>query len=81
MILLTVLIWTFNFLAAKVALREMSPYTLAPLRVELAALIMLALYAATSRRSAGKAPAHATWSPGRMSVTPSPTSTTTPALL
>ena len=52
MILLTVLIWTFNFLAAKVALREMSPYTLAPMRVELAALIMIIISAIQARRAA-----------------------------
>jgi drug/metabolite transporter (DMT)-like permease len=50
MILATVLIWTFNFLAAKVALREMSPYTLAPFRVELAAFIMVIISAVMTRR-------------------------------
>jgi drug/metabolite transporter (DMT)-like permease len=52
MILLTVLIWTFNFLAAKVALRELSPYTLAPMRVELAAFIMIIISALQARRAA-----------------------------
>ncbi|MCL4523008.1 MAG: DMT family transporter [Acidobacteria bacterium] len=54
MILLTVIIWTFNFLAAKVALRELSPYTLAPFRVELAALIMIVISAAMARRPASQ---------------------------
>jgi drug/metabolite transporter (DMT)-like permease len=49
-----VLMWTFNFLAAKIALRQIDPITLGPLRVELAALIMLALFAATARRAAGE---------------------------
>ncbi len=59
MIVLTVLIWTFNFLAAKVALREISPYTLAPFRVELAALIMMAIFAATPRSEADGKPKRA----------------------
>ena len=49
-----VLMWTANFLAAKIALRHMDPFTLAPLRVELAALIMLAVFAATSRTRGGE---------------------------
>jgi drug/metabolite transporter (DMT)-like permease len=52
LILTTVLIWTFNFLAAKFALREMSPYTLAPFRVELAAFIMVIMAAVMTRRAA-----------------------------
>ncbi|MBI1749963.1 MAG: DMT family transporter [Acidobacteria bacterium] len=44
MIALMVLIWTGNFIAAKIAFRYLDPITLAPLRVELAALIMLAVF-------------------------------------
>jgi drug/metabolite transporter (DMT)-like permease len=54
MIILMILIWTGAFVAAKVALRELSPLTLAPLRAELAALVMLALYFTSARR--GRAP-------------------------
>ncbi len=50
LIALMVLMWTANFLAAKIALRSLDPVTLGPLRVELAALIMLAVYAATARQ-------------------------------
>jgi len=49
-----VLMWTCNFLAAKIALRYLDPVTLGPLRVELAALIMLVIYAGTARRRAGE---------------------------
>lgn len=55
MILLTVVIWTFNFLAAKVALREMSPFTLAPMRVELAAFIMIMISTLLARRAGSRA--------------------------
>jgi O-acetylserine/cysteine efflux transporter len=41
---LILLLWSFNYTAAKIALRHMSPWTLAPLRIELAALLMLALH-------------------------------------
>jgi len=38
------LLWSFNYTAGKIALRHMSPWTLAPLRIELAALLMLAFH-------------------------------------
>jgi len=41
---LILLLWSFNYTAGKIALRHMSPFTLAPLRIELAALLMLALH-------------------------------------
>ncbi|MGC2332533.1 MAG: DMT family transporter [Candidatus Acidiferrales bacterium] len=41
---LILLLWSFNYTAGKIALRHMSPLTLAPLRIELAALLMLALH-------------------------------------
>jgi drug/metabolite transporter (DMT)-like permease len=44
-----VLIWTVNFVIAKVALRHLSPFVLAPFRVTLAAVLMLMMY-----RLAGK---------------------------
>ena len=49
-----VLMWTANFLAAKIALRTLDAVTLGPLRVELAAVIMLAVYAATPRQRSGE---------------------------
>jgi drug/metabolite transporter (DMT)-like permease len=39
-----VLIWTVNFVIAKVALRYLSPFALAPFRVTLAAVLMLLIY-------------------------------------
>jgi drug/metabolite transporter (DMT)-like permease len=41
---LILLLWSFNYTAGKIALRHMSPWTLAPLRIELAALLMLAFH-------------------------------------
>ena len=38
------LMWSFNFLAGKIALRHLDPWTLAAFRLELAALLMLPLY-------------------------------------
>jgi len=58
MIMLMVLMWTANFIAAKVGLRELDPWTLAPLRVELAMLLMAVTFFATARR--GNAPAKRT---------------------
>ncbi|MBI3484855.1 MAG: DMT family transporter [Acidobacteria bacterium] len=54
LIALMVLMWTVNFLAAKIALRHLDPVTLGPLRVELAALIMLGVFAATVRSRSGE---------------------------
>ena len=41
---LILLLWSCNYTAGKIALRHMSPWTLAPMRIELAALLMLALH-------------------------------------
>ncbi len=49
-----VLMWTCNFIAAKIALRELDPFTLAPLRVEIAAVIMLAIFAVSARPGRGE---------------------------
>ncbi len=43
-LVLILLLWSFNYTAGKIALRHMSPWTLAPMRIELAALLMLALH-------------------------------------
>ncbi len=59
-----VLMWTANFLAAKIALRTLDPVTLGPLRVELAALIMLVIYAGTARRRAGEPSARSAFDRG-----------------
>ena len=41
---LILLLWSVNYTAGKIALRHMSPFTLAPLRIDLAAVLMLALH-------------------------------------
>ena len=41
---LILLLWSVNYTAGKIALRHMSPLTLAPLRIDLAALLMLAVH-------------------------------------
>ena len=41
---LILLLWSFNYTAGKIALQHMSPWTLAPFRIELAALLMLVLH-------------------------------------
>jgi O-acetylserine/cysteine efflux transporter len=41
---LILLLWSFNYTAGKLALRHMGPLFLAPLRIELAALLMLAIH-------------------------------------
>ena len=46
-----VLIWTFNFVIAKVALNYLDPVTLAAFRVEAAGLIFLAVYLLSGRRA------------------------------
>jgi drug/metabolite transporter (DMT)-like permease len=43
-LVLILLLWSVNYTAAKIALRHMSPLTLAPLRIDLAAVLMLAVY-------------------------------------
>lgn len=49
MIGLMILIWTFNFLIAKVGLRYLAPLTLASFRTVLAGLIMVALFVLSAR--------------------------------
>ncbi|HTZ98948.1 MAG TPA: DMT family transporter [Candidatus Aquilonibacter sp.] len=41
---LILLLWSVNYTAGKIALRHMGPLTLAPLRIELAAMLMLAVH-------------------------------------
>lgn len=41
---LILLLWSVNYTAGKIALRHMGPLTLVPLRIELAALLMLAVH-------------------------------------
>ena len=41
---LILLLWSVNYTAGKIALRHMGPLTLAPLRIDLAAVLMLALH-------------------------------------
>jgi drug/metabolite transporter (DMT)-like permease len=45
------LLWSFNYLAGKIALRHMGPFALASLRIELAAILMLALHSIRRERS------------------------------
>jgi drug/metabolite transporter (DMT)-like permease len=44
------LLWCFNYVAGKVALRHMDPYSLVSIRMEIAALVMLAIYFSRSGR-------------------------------
>jgi drug/metabolite transporter (DMT)-like permease len=43
-------IWCFNYVAGKMALRRMDPFTLASIRIEIAALLMLAIHFARRER-------------------------------
>ncbi len=47
---LMLLMWSLNYVAGKIALRHLDPISLACFRIELAAIIMLALYYARPRR-------------------------------
>jgi drug/metabolite transporter (DMT)-like permease len=48
---LTLCLWSFNYIAGKIALRHMDPISLACFRIELAALIMLPLYFSQRQRA------------------------------
>lgn len=48
---LILLLWSFNYLAGKITLRHMGPLSLASLRIELAALLMLAIHSIRRERS------------------------------
>src|SRR5271168_1018356 len=45
------MLWSFNYVAGKIALRHMDPISLACFRIELAAVIMLAIYFSRQRRA------------------------------
>ena len=45
------LLWCFNYTAGKIALRHMDPFSLASIRTEVAALLMLAIHFARRERS------------------------------
>jgi O-acetylserine/cysteine efflux transporter len=45
------ILWSFNYVAGKIALRTLDPITLASFRLELAAIVMLAIYFAQRQRT------------------------------
>jgi len=51
MVALMLMLWSFNYVAGKIALRHMDPISLACFRIELAAVIMLAIYFSRQRRA------------------------------
>jgi drug/metabolite transporter (DMT)-like permease len=51
MVTLMLMLWSFNYVAGKIALRHMDPISLACFRIELAAVIMLAIYFSRQRRA------------------------------
>src|SRR4029077_18175805 len=56
-----VLLWSFNYVAGKVALRHMDPYSLVAIRMEFSALLMLAIYFSRSGRQRVKLRARDLW--------------------
>ncbi len=52
---LMLLLWSFNYIAGKIALRHMDPISLACFRIELAAIIMLPIYFSRQQREASTA--------------------------
>jgi len=52
MVALMLMLWSFNYVAGKIALRHLDPIALACFRIELAAMIMLAIYFPRRRRAA-----------------------------
>lgn len=51
MLALMLMLWSFNYVAGKIALRHLDPISLACFRIELAAVIMLVIYFARRRRA------------------------------
>src|SRR5580704_9864976 len=51
MVTLMLMLWSFNYVAGKIALRHMDPISLACFRIELAAVIMSAIYFSRQRRA------------------------------
>jgi drug/metabolite transporter (DMT)-like permease len=51
MVALMLMLWSFNYVAGKIALRHMDPISLACFRIELAAVIMLAIYFSRQQRA------------------------------
>lgn len=49
---LMLLLWSFNYIAGKIALRHLDPISLACFRIELAAIIMLPIYFSRKQRAA-----------------------------
>ena len=49
---LMLLLWSFNYIAGKIALRHLDPISLACFRIELAAIIMLPIYFSRRQRAA-----------------------------
>ncbi len=48
---LMLLLWSFNYIAGKIALRQLDPISLACFRIELAAIIMLPIYFSRKQRA------------------------------
>jgi drug/metabolite transporter (DMT)-like permease len=59
MVALMLMLWSFNYVAGKIALRHMDPISLVCFRIELAAVIMLAIY--FSRRQRAKLQLRDAW--------------------
>jgi drug/metabolite transporter (DMT)-like permease len=55
------LLWSFNYVAGKVALRHMDPYSLVSIRMEFSALMMLAIYFSRCGRRSVKLRARDLW--------------------
>jgi len=51
MVALMLMLWSFNYVAGKIALRHMDPISLACFRIELAAVIMMAIYFSRQQRA------------------------------
>ena len=51
MVALMLMLWSFNYVAGKIALRHMDPISLLCFRIELAAVIMLAIYFSRQQRA------------------------------
>jgi len=51
MLTLMLMLWSFNYVAGKIALRHLDPISLACFRIELAAVIMLVIYFSRGRRA------------------------------
>jgi O-acetylserine/cysteine efflux transporter len=51
MLALMLMLWSFNYVAGKIALRHLDPISLACFRIELAAVIMLVIYFARRQRA------------------------------